>query len=440
MNYYINTYGCQMNIHESEKLAGMLEELGYTPCAEEKDADIILFNTCCIRETAEQKIYGRIGTMKKLKLNNKNLIVALCGCMTQQEGVQSAIRSRYPYVDIVLGTGNISMLPEAINKVRANRKNKVFDESYIKGSEDAMPLTRTSAPNAWVNIIYGCNNFCSYCIVPYVRGRERSRSMSDIVAEVKKLVAEGYKEITLLGQNVNSYGNDLGDGTNFAKLLNEIGKIEGKFRVRFMSSHPKDLTQDVIDAVRNNKNICNSIHLPVQSGSNDVLRRMNRRYTRERYLEQIRAIRESLPDVGITTDIMVGFPGETEQDFQDTLDLVRQAEYSSAFCFIYSRRKGTPAYSMENQIPYVEKQRRIQLLLKTQNEITKKLSSQMQGKVYEVLAEDINPKYPDTYCGRTENGRLVNFRCDFNPVGQFVNVVVEQARSATLWGRAVKED
>ena len=440
MNYYINTYGCQMNIHESEKLAGMLEELGCTPCAEEKDADIILFNTCCIRETAEQKIYGHIGTMKKLKLNNKNLIVALCGCMTQQEGVQSAIRSRYPYVDIVLGTGNISMLPEAINKVRANRKNKVFDESYIKGSEDAMPLTRTSAPNAWVNIIYGCNNFCSYCIVPYVRGRERSRSMSDIVAEVKKLVAEGYKEITLLGQNVNSYGNDPGDGTNFAKLLNEIGKIEGKFRVRFMSSHPKDLTQDVIDAVRNNKNICNSIHLPVQSGSNDVLRRMNRRYTRERYLDQIRAIRESLPDVGITTDIMVGFPGETEQDFQDTLDLVRQAEYSSAFCFIYSRRKGTPAYSMENQIPYVEKQRRIQLLLKTQNEITKKLSSQMQGKVYEVLAEDINPKYPDTYCGRTENGRLVNFRCDFNPVGQFVNVVVEQARSATLWGRAVKED
>lgn len=440
MNYYINTYGCQMNIHESEKLAGMLEKLGYTPCAEEKDADIILFNTCCIRETAEQKIYGHIGTMKKLKQSNKNLIVALCGCMTQQEGVQSAIRSRYPYVDIVLGTGNISMLPEAINKVRANRKNKVFDESYLKGSEDAMPLTRTSAPNAWVNIIYGCNNFCSYCIVPYVRGRERSRSMSDIVAEVKKLVAEGYKEITLLGQNVNSYGNDLDDGTNFAKLLNEIGKIEGKFRVRFMSSHPKDLTQDVIDAVKNNKNICNSIHLPVQSGSNDVLRRMNRRYTRERYLEQIRAIRESLPDVGITTDIMVGFPGETEQDFEDTLDLVRQAEYSSAFCFIYSRRKGTPAYSMENQIPYAEKQRRIQLLLKTQNEITKKLSSQMQGKVYEVLAEDINPKYPDTYCGRTENGRLVNFRCDYNPVGQFVNVVVEQARSATLWGRAVKED
>lgn len=426
-----------MNVHDSEKIAGILEKLGYVVCDSVENADVIVFNTCCIRETAEQKIYGHIGAVKKLKRKNPNLVAVVCGCMSQQDGVADKIRESYPYVDVVLGTSNLNMLEQAI--VDARKKKKYFNVDFLQYREEDFHQSRTSYPNAWVNINYGCNNFCTYCIVPYVRGREHSRPMQDILCEVKQLLADGYKEITLLGQNVNSYGHDLENGETFAKLLHEIGKLQGKFRLRFMTSHPKDLSQDVIDAIAAYPNICNNIHLPVQSGSNRILRKMNRRYTREDYFALVDKIRSVLPDVGITTDIMVGFPEETEQDFEDTLDLVRRVEYSSAFCFVYSRRKGTPAYSME-QVPYSVKKERITKLLACQNEVTKQISLTMVGNCYEVLVEGANFRYHDVMCGRTESGRLVNFRCDDSFVGKFVTVMIERASSATLWGKIVNSE
>lgn len=435
MKYYIHTYGCQMNIHDSEKIAGILRDMGYDECNSPEEADVVVFNTCCIRETAEKKIYGHIGQMKKLKRKKPNLIVAVCGCMSQQEGASEHIRQSYPFVDVVLGTGNLNMLRQGIENAGRQR---LFNTDFCCVREEDFPQYRTSYPNAWVNINYGCNNFCTYCIVPYVRGRERSRRPEDILAEVKGLLSDGYKEITLLGQNVNSYGKDI-EGASFASLLREIGKLPGKFRLRFMTSHPKDLTQDIIDAVAEYKNICNNVHLPVQSGSSRILKAMNRRYDRESYLALVERIKKCIPDVGITTDIMVGFPGETEEDFCDTLDLVRKAQFSSAFCFVYSPRKGTPA-SLMPQIGDAVKKDRITRLLACQNEVTKRISKTMVGKRYEVLVEGNNFRYKDTMCGRTESGRLVNFKCDSSLVGKFVTVKIERASSATLWGVVTEEE
>lgn len=435
MKYYIHTYGCQMNIHDSEKIAGILRDMGYDECNSPEEADVVVFNTCCIRETAEKKIYGHIGQMKKLKRKKPNLIVAVCGCMSQQEGASEHIRQSYPFVDVVLGTGNLNMLRQGIENAGRQR---LFNTDFCCVREEDFPQYRTSYPNAWVNINYGCNNFCTYCIVPYVRGRERSRRPEDILAEVKGLLSNGYKEITLLGQNVNSYGKDI-EGASFASLLREIGKLPGKFRLRFMTSHPKDLTQDIIDAVAEHKNICNNVHLPVQSGSSRILKAMNRRYDRESYLALVERIKECIPDVGITTDIMVGFPGETEEDFCDTLGLVRKAQFSSAFCFVYSPRKGTPA-SLMPQIDDAVKKDRITRLLACQNEVTKRISKTMVGKRYEVLVEGNNFRYKDTMCGRTESGRLVNFKCDSSLVGKFVTVKIERASSATLWGVVTEEE
>lgn len=435
MKYYINTYGCQMNIHDSEKIAGILEKDGYTLAESQNDADVVVFNTCCVRETAELKIYGHIGQMKKLKAKKPSLVVAVVGCMSQQNGVAKHIRESYPYVDVVLGTSNLNLLSDAVKSAKLKKKF-VSTEMLCDTDEDFVPV-RTSYPNAWVNITYGCNNFCTYCIVPYVRGRERSRRPESVLAEVKSLVDEGYKEITLLGQNVNSYGKDV--GSSFAYLLTEIGKMPGKFRLRFMSSHPKDLSDEVIDAIAASPNICNYVHLPVQSGSSEVLRAMNRHYTHENYVELVQKIRKKLPDVGISTDIMVGFPGETDFDFEETLRLVRECNFSSAFCFVYSRRKGTPAAEMPCQISAEVKRERITKLIAEQNASTKRRSREMQGNVYEVLAEDVNAKYENTYCGRTECGRLVNFKSQTNVIGQFVNVKIVKSSSATLWGELVGE-
>lgn len=446
--YKINTFGCQMNVHESEKVAGLLEEMGYIPGSED-NADIVVFNTCCIRDTAEKRAFGNIGLTKLDKKNNPDMIVAIIGCMPQQNGVQEMIKEKYPYVDIALGTRNIAKLPDEIRKILYNREHKrkndkkyrCFDreypENYLEIDENT-PKSRTSFPNAWVNIIYGCNNFCTYCIVPYVRGRELSRKPEDIINEIRQCVEDGYKEITLLGQNVNSYGNDIKDDSiNFANLLKEIDKIDGKFRVRFMTSHPKDLTDDVIDVMAHSSKICSNIHLPIQAGSDKVLKDMNRKYNRAHYLELINKLREKMPDIGITTDLMVGFPTETEEDFMDTMDIVRNVRYSNAFTFIYSPREGTPAAKME-QIPYEIKQDRIERLIELQNSITKELSDTYIGNVYEVLCEDTAPKFEGMVCGRTESGRLVTFEGSREDIGKFINVKITESRSASLFGHPEK--
>lgn len=439
MKYTNVSYGCQMNVHESEKIAGILEELGYTPAGSIEESDIIVFNTCCIRDTAEKRAFGNIGAVKPIKKKNKDLIVAVVGCMTEQKGYDKIFKEKYPYVDIVLGTGNLNLLKEKIIEKREQGKKTYLTQSCNDPIDETVPQSRTSYPNAWVNIMYGCNNFCTYCIVPYVRGRERSREPEEILKEVRSLVEDGYKEITLLGQNVNSYGNDFSDRpeVNFANLLKAVSEIPGKFRIRFMTSHPKDLTEEVVDVIASSDKIMNNINLPVQAGSDAVLKKMNRKYDRAHYLALIDMIKAKLPGVGITTDIMVGFPTETEEDFSDTLDLVRKVRYSNAFTFIYSVRKGTAAATMP-QIDYQTKRRRITELIALQNEITKQLSEEYIGNVYEVLIEDVNKKYKNAVCGRTESGRLVSCVGDPSLIGTFQNILITEARSASLFGKIVE--
>ena len=433
--YCVVTYGCQMNLHESEKISGILSGMGMSAVNEPENADVVVFNTCCIRDTAERRALGNIGKMKELKKKNKNLLIVVTGCMTQQNGFAENMKERYQYVDVILGTHNISDLENQI-KIRLEKKKRVAavldTDGYI--DDETTPVTRTSFPNAWVNINYGCNNFCTYCIVPYVRGRERSRDMKNIISECEKLINDGYKEITLLGQNVNSYGNDVPDeNVNFANLLREVAKIDGKFRIRFMTSHPKDLTEDVVKAIRDNDKICNNIHLPIQAGSNSVLKNMNRRYTREHYLGLIDMIRRYLPDCGITTDIMVGFPYETEEDFLDTIDIVEKVRFSTAFTFIYSVRKGTKAAEMP-QIPYEIKQNRIKRLIARQNEITEEISKDYVGNVYEILVEGMQEKKNGYVVGRTESGRLVSTKGDESIIGEFKNVKITAVKNAQLLG------
>ena len=436
--YCVVTYGCQMNLHESEKISGILSGMGMSAVNEPENADVVVFNTCCIRDTAERRALGNIGKMKELKKKNKNLLIVVTGCMTQQNGFAENMKERYQYVDVILGTHNISDLENQI-RIRLEKKKRVAavldTDGYI--DDETTPVTRTSFPNAWVNINYGCNNFCTYCIVPYVRGRERSRDMKSIISECEKLINDGYKEITLLGQNVNSYGNDVPDeNVNFANLLREVAKIDGKFRIRFMTSHPKDLTEDVVKAIRDNDKICNNIHLPIQAGSNSVLKNMNRRYTREHYLGLIDMIRRYLPNCGITTDIMVGFPYETEEDFLDTMDIVEKVRFSTAFTFIYSVRKGTKAAEMP-QIPYEIKQNRIKRLIARQNEITEEISKDYVGNVYEILVEGMQEKKNGYVVGRTESGRLVSAKGDESTIGEFKNVNITAVKNAQLLGEII---
>ena len=363
MFYHIVTYGCQMNVHESEKIAGMLEKLGYKVTEKREEADIIVFNTCAIREGAEDRAFGNIGALKKMKKQNAEKIIVVCGCMTQQKQVAEKIYNTFPFVDIILGTHNIYQLEQFVIEKQKKQKRLL---GYQECSEvvEGVPCTRTSGENAWVNIMYGCNNFCTYCIVPYVRGREKSRAKQNILNEIKQLVDCGiYKKITLLGQNVNSYGNDDLSQGNFAQLLQDICKIEGDFKLTFMTSHPKDLTDDVIDTIANNDKILKEIHLPVQSGSNRILGLMNRKYTREHYLEIIEKLKAKIPNVRLTSDFIVGFPTETDEDFELTCDLVKQVEYESIFAFMYSKRSGTVAEKMDGQVPDDIKNKRVNILL-----------------------------------------------------------------------------
>lgn len=437
--YHITTYGCQMNVHESEKIAGQLASLGYMATDDINLADIIVFNTCTIRENAVSKAYGNIGAIKRLKKANKNVIIAVGGCMTQDLKQAEDLKKKFPYIDIVFGTHNLCDFGDMV-KERLSTEKKVFSvpSSEVGYTKEATSL-RTSFPNAWVNIMYGCNNFCTYCIVPYVRGRERSRKEEDIVEEVEGLLKEGYKEITLLGQNVNSYGNDLADSSSsFPKLIEKIARLPYKFRLRFMTSHPKDFTPELAKAIARNENICKSIHLPCQSGSTRILRLMNRKYSREEYLEKIAFIREEIPNCALTTDIMVGFPDETEADFEETLSLVEKVRFSGAFTFEYSPRHGTVAADMQNQVPENIKTDRIQRLIKKVNEISKEISNDFIGKTVEVLVEDFGDGYA---CGRDDLGKMVSFPFEGNKeelLGKFVNVKIVDTTISALKGELIK--
>ena len=370
--YIVITYGCQMNIHESEKLCGMLEELGYKKTEDRNDADVIVFNTCCIRQGAEDRAFGNIGALKPLKRQKKDLIIGVCGCMTQQEDRVEKLKSTFPFVDIIFGTHNLYKFKEFMIKRLESKKRVIEFCTDDKLMPEQTNMVRDDKVNAYVNIIYGCNNFCSYCIVPYVRGRERSRDFNEIVEEVKDLISKGYKSITLLGQNVNSYGNDIKDeNVNFNNLLKTLAKLDGDFSIKFMSSHPKDLSKEVIDTISENEKISKEIHLPVQSGSNKILKAMNRHYTIEHYMDIVNYIKSKIPDVRLTTDIIVGFPGETEEDFEDTLNLIRNVKYDGIFGYMYSVRTGTKAEKMENQVPFEIKNERVNKLLALEKEIQK---------------------------------------------------------------------
>lgn len=436
--YYIVTYGCQMNVHESEKIAGILRRMGYEESDKIENADIIVFNTCCIRENAENHAFGNIGALKKLKKQNPGLIIAVGGCMTQEKGKTEILKKKFPFIDVMFGALNFENLESLILRKKAQKK-KVIEIREEAGEivEDVLPY-RTSYPNAWVNIMYGCNNFCSYCIVPYVRGRERSRKPENIISEVKLLVEEGYKEITLLGQNVNSYGSDGNtDGVTFAELLDRIAQIEGKFRLRFMTSHPKDFNEDVVKVMKKHEKICRLVHLPVQSGSNDVLREMNRRYTREKYLGEIQMLRRYLPEAEVTTDIIVGFPGETEEDYLQTEALVKEVDFASAFTFVYSKRQGTRATEMPNHVPEEIQKDRIMRLVSLVNALTRKKSEKYVGKEIEILCEDYDDK-KGLYLGRDEFGRMGYFKSEKNKIGEFVKIKITSANGISLYGEIIE--
>ena len=435
--FFIETYGCQMNEEDSEKLSGMLKAIDYIETDKKDDADIVILNTCCVRENAENKVLGNLGELKKLKKKNPNTVIAICGCMMQQKEVADKILFKYPFVDIIFGTHNSYKFPEYLNRVIREKiqikeiKNK--EEGIIEG----IPIDRKSDIKAFVTIMYGCNNFCTYCIVPYVRGRERSRKPEEIEREIIDLVSKGYKEITLLGQNVNSYGKGLDEQINFAELLRRINKIDGLERIRFMTSHPKDISDSLIKAIKECDKVCEQIHLPVQSGSNKILKDMNRHYTREQYLEIIRKIRNEIPGVSITTDIIVGFPGESEEDFNDTLELVKEVKYDSAFTFIYSRRNYTPADRMTNQIEDSIKHKRFNKLLEVVNNNAISSNLTYEGQIVEVLVEGLSKNNNKILSGRIRNGKLINFIGDKSLIGKLVNIKVTKAKAFSLYGEVL---
>ena len=437
--FHITTFGCQMNEHDSETLAGMLLEKGYQPTAERKDANIVIFNTCSIRENADKRFFGTLGQLKKKKMEQReNFTVCVCGCMMQQQHIIDTIKAKYPWVDVIFGTNNIHQLPELLDNLYREKEKQL--SILADGGEivEGLPSKRLYQHKAFVNIMFGCNNFCTYCIVPYTRGRERSRKPEDIVKEVENLVSDGVKEITLLGQNVNSYkgiSGENGENVDFADLIYKLNEIDGLERMRFMTSHPKDISDKLIEAYSKCEKLCHYIHLPVQAGSSKVLKEMNRRYTRESYLEKIKKLREADPEIAISTDIIVGFPGETEEEFEETLSLCEEVRYDSAFTFLYSIRKGTPAEKFENQIPEEIKHERFNRLVDVINCISAEKNAAYVGKIEKVLVDGPSKTGSLTYSGRTETFKLVNFKGTPDMIGQIVNVEITSANTFSLEGR-----
>lgn len=430
---FIRTYGCQQNVADGEKIKGMLSEMGYHFTDNPEDADFILFNTCAIREHAEDRVFGNVGALKNIKKRHPEIIIALCGCMMEQEHVANRIKNSFPFVNLVFGTQSLHHFPELLCKTLSSGK-RVFERGFDNHMvSEGIPVKRDGDFKAWLPVMYGCNNFCSYCIVPYVRGRERSRQSKDIINEAKDIIMSGYRDITLLGQNVNSYGKTLDENINFSELLKRIDSIEGDYWLRFMTSHPKDATKELIDTIAESKHICNQLHLPVQSGNNRVLKEMNRRYTREKYLEIIDYAKSKIPDLLITSDIIVGFPGETYEEFCDTLSLIKEVKYSSLFTFIYSKRPGTPAAEMDDPIPYEEKSKWFRELLKVQEEISADLCSSMVGKTYKVLFD--SEAKDNEIAGRTQGNIIVEVPANKEYIGKFANVKITSARNWILKGK-----
>lgn len=435
--YYIFNYGCQMNASDTEHYAGQLEELGYILAEDFHTADVIIVNTCCVRESAEKKIAGKIGELKNVKTKNPEVVICVAGCMAQKDGEK--LLKKHPQVDLLLGTAYVNDFKNILTDYLADRKGALYTDLTIHQSEFEGKMVRQSPFSAWIPIMYGCNNFCTYCIVPYVRGRERSRAIENIVAEIEQAVKEGYKEFTMLGQNVNSYGKDFGEKDAFAKLLRRVNEIEGVERVRYMTSHPRDMNEEVIKAVAECEHVCENFHVPFQAGSDEILRKMNRGYTREKYLELIKMIRSYVPDAAITTDIIVGFPGETEQDFEDTLALVQEVGFDAAFTFIYSKRSGTPAAKMEGQVPLDVKKDRLNRLMEVQNLSSLHRNEEMLGKVIEVLAEGPS-RNPAVWTGRTRTNKIVLWPVEgkvYQP-GDKVMVKVDTAQTWLVKGKAVQ--
>lgn len=439
LTFCVQTFGCQMNARDSEKLVGILEQVGYTEI-EDEHADFVIYNTCTVRENANNKVYGRLGYLSNYKKKNPHMMIALCGCMMQEPTVVETIRKKYKFVNLVFGTHNIYKFAELLyNTLESDSQIIDIWEDTDKIVED-LPIKRKFSFKSGVNIMFGCNNFCSYCIVPYVRGRERSREPQDIIREIENLVADGVCEIMLLGQNVNSYGKNLENPMSFAELLREINKIEGLKRIRFMTSHPKDLSDELIYAMRDCEKVCKHMHLPLQSGSSRILNIMNRHYDKEQYLKIVDKLRKEIPDIALTTDIIVGFPGETEEDFLETLDVVQRVEYDSAFTFIYSKRTGTPAAAMENQVPEEEVKCHFDRLLREVQEISTKKAMALEGNTMPVLVEEMNEHNASLVTGRLDNNSVVHFPGTVDMIGNIYQVKLEESKGFYYYGKVVDHE
>ena len=434
MRAYVLTFGCQQNEADSEKIAGMSRAMGYEIADTPEKADLIMVNTCAVREHAEKKALSTIGQFKHLKAKNQDLMIGVCGCMVTQEHRREELRHSYPYVDFIFGTSSLHRLPELLYEKTVKGKRLFCPEEEEYQVAEGLGIERDSTYRAWVSIMYGCNNFCSYCIVPYVRGRERSRRMEDIVSEVEALAREGYKDITLLGQNVNSYAK--GMEYDFADLMSRLSQIDGDFKLRFMTSHPKDASRKLIDVMAENEKIARHFHLPLQSGSDKMLKAMNRHYDKAQYLDTVRYIREKMPDIALTTDIIVGFPGETEEDFEGTLEMLREVRYDMIFSFIYSPRKGTPAAEME-QIPESVKSERFSRLLKVQNEISLSKNLPLVGKTLRVLCDGVSKNNEELLSGRTEGNKIVFFHGESSDEGKYLNIKIDRAEAFALYGEKI---
>lgn len=437
MNYHLITYGCQANERDSETIAGLLNKMGYQEALQPDQADLIFFNTCCIRDKAENKALSKLGELKRLKEKKPDLIIGVTGCMVQQENMPEKIRHRAPHVDLILGIHNFHEIPQCIENIKRSKGTLIQVQSNREELLEGLPSSRQFPFKALVHITFGCNNFCTYCIVPYVRGREKSRLPENILAEINNLVHDGVIEVMLLGQNVNSYGKDLALRHTFAQLLTQVAKVEGLKRIRYMTSHPRDFTEELISTIKNTPKVCPHFHLPVQAGSDRILKLMNRGYSRENYLKLAQKIKETFPQASLTTDIIVGFPGETEEDFKQTLELIRQVRFDSAFTFIYSTRKGTPAAEMEGQVPTPLKKERLQRLMSLQNQISLEINQSYQGKIVDVLVEGNSKTEKKILTGRSEENKTVLFSGPEDLIGQIVPVKITAPQTWVLKGERI---